>query len=396
MMELNRKLKQELKHCIEELRCNVVVMKGSQAKVLRLNLQCSTEIQTPYFSAASSPARDDEELQRQRVKHSTPVSSPEEPRTSHSRTTIESSLSFSETMTSPFLVYEQNPLFEGLNKGYYTSTDYQNDLNDAEITHNVKSEKLITLCRNPMQSGATADKNVLWIPQNHVIDEKPLVTQNAMNKITSSTSKTLLEKFSQYDKDPKADGLELSQIHHKQYIVNSGIRDAVSLGRTSSIPPPLCSLCQHKAPIFGKPPKRFSLEELDEATEGFSDMNLLAEGGFGIVYRGVLREGLVVAVKVLKFSGPQADADFCREVRVLSCAQHRNVVLLIGFCIDRKRRILVYEYICNSSLDFHLHGMFPIISLSLLPSDRVRSINIYSHGSLASIFTKLSAYILHS
>ncbi|CAI0558631.1 unnamed protein product [Linum tenue] len=134
---------------------------------------------------------------------------------------------------------------------------------------------------------------------------------------------------------------------------------AVSLGRTSSVPPPLCSLCQHKAPVFGKPPREFSYEELDDATGGFSDENFLAKGGFGDVYRGVLSDGQVVAVKVLRFLGAQADADFCREVKVLSCAQHRNVVLLTGFCVDEQKRILVYEYILwlaanrKAILDWH-------------------------------------------
>lgn len=48
--------------------------------------------------------------------------------------------------------------------------------------------------------------------------------------------------------------------------------------------------------------------------------------------------------------------EFCSEVEVLSCAQHRNVVMLIGYCIEDKRRLLVYEYICNGSLDTHLYG----------------------------------------
>lgn len=168
------------------------------------------------------------------------------------------------------------------------------------------------------------------------------------------------------DQDTRAAGLEFNQSHHKSYGSNTSIRNAVPLGRTSSIPPPLCSLCQHKAPIFGKPPRRFSYKELEEATDGFSDTNFLAEGGFGVVYRGLLRDGQVVAVKLLKCGGSQADADFCREVRVLSCAQHRNVVLLIGFCIDGKKRVLVYEYICNGSLDFHLLGI-PFLFSHLFP-----------------------------
>ncbi|XP_058216905.1 proline-rich receptor-like protein kinase PERK8 [Rhododendron vialii] len=105
----------------------------------------------------------------------------------------------------------------------------------------------------------------------------------------------------------------------------------------------------------GKPPQRFDYKLLKEATHGFSDLNFLAEGGFGTVHRGVLRDGQVVAVKQLKSTGSKGDTDFCREVRVLSCAQHRNVVLLIGFCVEGKIRLLVYEYVCNGSLDFHLH-----------------------------------------
>lgn len=50
------------------------------------------------------------------------------------------------------------------------------------------------------------------------------------------------------------------------------------------------------------------------------------------------------------------DQEFCSEVEVLSCAQHRNVVMLIGFCIEDGRRLLVYEYICHGSLDSHLYG----------------------------------------
>ncbi|KAJ6704339.1 PROLINE-RICH RECEPTOR-LIKE PROTEIN KINASE PERK4 [Salix viminalis] len=52
----------------------------------------------------------------------------------------------------------------------------------------------------------------------------------------------------------------------------------------------------------------------------------------------------------------RGDIEFCSEVEVLSCAQHRNVVMLLGFCIEDRRRLLVYEYICNGSLDSHLYG----------------------------------------
>ncbi|GLU04370.1 hypothetical protein SLE2022_215200 [Rubroshorea leprosula] len=349
---LDKKLKQELRHCLDELQCNIVVMKGSQAKVLRLNLQCTDELQTPYLSAAVSPDEDDEEFSGHRMKHSTPVSSPEESGTSYSRFTQEGLSSSSDLSTPLFLVYEKNPLFERLNRGNYSQVD--NNLDDPLIYLDSQGERLITLSTHQKPSVPSNQKNVFWIPQNHILHEKPPGSKSYRS--TTKGSYSLLDKFIQYDQEKVTSKFKPNQSHQKDYIVSSRIRDAVSLGRTSSKPPPLCSLCQHKAPVFGKPPRQFSYEELVEATDGFSDINFLAEGGFGVVYRGVLRDGQVVAVKLLKFCGSQADADFCREVRVLSCAQHRNVVLLIGFCVDDKKRVLVYEYICNSSLDFHLHG----------------------------------------
>ncbi|OMO87660.1 hypothetical protein CCACVL1_08839 [Corchorus capsularis] len=373
---LDKKLKQELKHCMDELNCNIVLMKGSQAKVLRLNLQCLNELQTPYYSAAASPVRDAGDFLGLRMKHSTPVSSPEEePGTSYSRISQDRLLPSADSAKSLFLVYQQNPLFEGHNRGNYTLIDDQSDLDNQLTVLDSHAEKLINLSTNQVSSVKSNDNSVFWIPQNH-IDEKPQKKESNRKKIISPASKTLLDKFVQYDQDAKAGrlldqshgkdymvnsrikeaGRLVDQSHGKNYIVNSSIRDAVSLGRTSSVPPPLCSLCQHQAPVFGKPPRRFSYEELEEATDGFSELNFLSEGGFGVVYRGILRDGQVVAVKLLKFVGCQADIDFCREVQVLSCAQHRNVVLLIGFCIDGNKRVLVYEYICNGSLDFHLHG----------------------------------------
>lgn len=178
------------------------------------------------------------------------------------------------------------------------------------------------------------------------------------------TTQDLLDKFSRWDQEsghepepgdgtlPKNGDLERT----------SSVRRAMSLSRhVPPGPPPLCSICQHKAPVFGKPPRRFTYAELELATGGFSQANFLAEGGFGSVHRGVLPDGQAVAVKQHKLASSQGDIEFCSEVEVLSCAQHRNVVMLIGYCIEDKRRLLVYEFICNGSLDSHLYG---IISLS--------------------------------
>ncbi|KAG0501607.1 hypothetical protein HPP92_001679 [Vanilla planifolia] len=120
-------------------------------------------------------------------------------------------------------------------------------------------------------------------------------------------------------------------------------------------PPPLCSFCKHKAPEHSKPPRRFSREEVEEATNGYIDANFLGEGGFGSVYRGVLKDGQVVAVKRHRAAGLQGATEFCTEVEVLSCVQHRNLVKLLGYCVEEEW-LLIYEYACNGSLDKQLHG----------------------------------------
>ncbi|GAB2246790.1 hypothetical protein Droror1_Dr00006672 [Drosera rotundifolia] len=345
---LDKKLKYEQKHCMEQLTCSIVVMKGPQPKVLRLNLGYANGSQTPFFSAASSPALDSGRLPSHRLKPGTPVSSPDCPSSSYSRTTRDTSLSSSDMLASPFLFYEQNPLFEGPNKGKQTP------VYDAFSFLDSKSARMI-YSPNPKESFESQNNNhnVFWVPENHVSGN--VVHCGKSQQPKSPISIVTEEKIVQHDEGINNKMVSPDQPHHGDY-GDVGIRDSVSTARTSSAPPPLCSVCQHKTPMFGKPPRCFTYKELQQATGGFSDTNLLAEGGFGLVHKGVLREGQMVAVKQLKFVGPQGDADFCREVRVLSCAQHRNVVMLIGFCIDAEKRVLVYEYICNGSLDLHLHG----------------------------------------
>lgn len=359
---MKKKLKQEVKHCMDELSCSIVVMNGSQAKILRLNLGCSDELQTPFFSATSSPGVEIGKLKGRRLKHSTPVSSPEEAGTSITRNIGVNSASSSDSTTSLFLVYEQNPLYEGQGqeKKKQKSINEPKNFNvQPPLYFDLERDHSLLSWTRPASSVASDNKTIFWIPQTHIVDEKSQKTKNnsVIQRTKSPTSKTLLENFIRCDQEIRTNGLGFDQAQRRSYVPNSGIRDnSIPLGRTTSIPPPLCSQCQNKAPVFGKPPKRFSYKELEEATDMFSDENFLAEGGFGVVHKGILKDGQVVAVKQLKFGGSQADLDFCREVRVLSCAQHRNVVLLIGFCIESNLRILVYEYICNGSLDLYLHG----------------------------------------
>uniref|UniRef100_J3L4R1 non-specific serine/threonine protein kinase n=2 Tax=Oryza brachyantha TaxID=4533 RepID=J3L4R1_ORYBR len=87
------------------------------------------------------------------------------------------------------------------------------------------------------------------------------------------------------------------------------------------------------------------------ATDGFAASNKIGEGGFGPVYRGKLEDGQEVAVKRLSRRSVQGVVEFKNEVKLIAKLQHRNLVRLLGCCIDDDERMLVYEYMHNQSLD---------------------------------------------
>ncbi|XP_073018619.1 LEAF RUST 10 DISEASE-RESISTANCEUS RECEPTOR-LIKE PROTEIN KINASE-like 2.5 isoform X2 [Primulina eburnea] len=95
-------------------------------------------------------------------------------------------------------------------------------------------------------------------------------------------------------------------------------------------------------------PKRYKYTEIQKITKSFSDK--LGQGGYGSVYRGTLPSGQIVAVKILTEAKSNGE-DFINEVVSFSKTSHVNIVNLLGFCNQRKRRALVYEFMANKSLD---------------------------------------------
>nr|GMD62325.1 probable serine/threonine-protein kinase At1g01540 [Ipomoea batatas] len=100
----------------------------------------------------------------------------------------------------------------------------------------------------------------------------------------------------------------------------------------------------------------YTLRELEAATDGLSDENVIGEGGYGIVYRGVLADGTRVAVKNLLNNRGQAEREFKVEVEAIGRVRHKNLVRLLGYCVEGAYRMLVYEYVNNGNLDQWLHG----------------------------------------
>ncbi|EPS70219.1 hypothetical protein M569_04543, partial [Genlisea aurea] len=95
----------------------------------------------------------------------------------------------------------------------------------------------------------------------------------------------------------------------------------------------------------------FDYATLLEATDEFSDSNKLGKGGFGSVYKGKLMDGREIAVKRLSKSSIQGDGEFTNEMKMIARLQHRNLVRLLGCCVDMDEKMLVYEYMENNSLD---------------------------------------------
>ncbi|XP_028752438.1 probable LRR receptor-like serine/threonine-protein kinase At1g56130 [Neltuma alba] len=95
----------------------------------------------------------------------------------------------------------------------------------------------------------------------------------------------------------------------------------------------------------------FNYSELKNATNDFNPSKKLGEGGFGPVYKGTLNDGRVIAVKRLSVKSHQGNNQFKAEIATISAVQHRNLVTLYGCCIEGNKRLLVYQYLENGSLD---------------------------------------------
>ncbi|KAI9076989.1 hypothetical protein K1719_041065 [Acacia pycnantha] len=106
----------------------------------------------------------------------------------------------------------------------------------------------------------------------------------------------------------------------------------------------------------GLEPLEFNLATIESATNKFSEENRLGKGGFGQVYKGILSSGQNIAVKRLSEGSGQGADEFKNEVLLIARLQYRNLVTLLGFCIEEEEKILVYEYVPNRSLDYFLFG----------------------------------------
>nr|P0DH62.1 RecName: Full=Inactive protein kinase SELMODRAFT_444075 [Selaginella moellendorffii] len=299
---LDRNLKSEGKLCLQELNSNIVVVHRSNPKILRLNLK---RRDLPY---------DEEE-------------------SIDSSSVLLNGLSLS-------------VMPKGFDQLYWESSTSSSEASspDSRLVTAPKFELSVLeeLLKNETRRKGPSPSEVLNSTTSSPASHKPQVLNDFLR----------MKESREYTEETDTQRNVSRPVDRV-----SSVRKQIHLRKQSSPqPPPLCSICQHKTPVFGKPPRKFTFAELQLATGGFSDVNFLAEGGYGSVYRGRLPDGQAVAVKQHKLASTQGDKEFCAEVEVLSCAQQRNLVMLIGYCAEDKKRLLVYEFVCNGSLDSHLYG----------------------------------------
>ncbi|KAK7344119.1 hypothetical protein VNO77_13415 [Canavalia gladiata] len=329
---LDRFLNKEADHCIKQLNCNVVLIGHAIPRILKTV--------NPLGGEEFSESRRNMEPTERNSVHMVPnildYKSVTTPSTSDIRSSTLGTYSFSLPSTDKEYQCKISPCtINDSHTFLHLNFDYFDDDVKYLEAFSLSPSEIKYRQLNKISSGSNDELNLEAAERKHHFER----TDNLARRLTDSSCIWREQDSPIQQKKPKNRRDSMTYSHQNSIIESHSV---------------LCSMCMNKTPIFRSVPRRFTFREIENATGGFSDCNLMTEGGNDCVYRGELPDGQIIAVKQCKKLKAFAALDFCLEVETLSCAQNRNLLRLVGYCIDTEW-LLIYEFACNGSLDKHLY-----------------------------------------